>query len=114
MSINITGYLCYFLITTFIIVRVGHLCYTNGNIFVKALFPDDDDFCIRLNKILLTGYYLLNSGYCATTLISWNTLTNYFQLLEELCLRTSYIMGIIAVLHYCNILFITKFIKNKF
>ena len=40
MNLNITGYFIYLSITIFIILRVGKICYKNGNIFVAELIPE--------------------------------------------------------------------------
>ena len=76
MNHNIIGYLIYLTITILIIVRVGKICYKNGNVYVSELIPNHTDLCHKINQVLLLGYYLLNIGYCSMTLISWE---KYFQ-----------------------------------
>ena len=112
MNLNILGYAIYLIITTFIIVKVGKICYQNGNIYVSALIPDHMDLCHRTNQILLLGYYLLNIGYCAMTLISWETIHSFSQLIEVIAYKSATIIAIIAVMHYVNIFTITKYIQK--
>ena len=71
MNLNIIGYFIYLGITVFIILKVGKICYRNGNIYVAELIPNHADICQKINQVLLLAYYLLNIGYCAMTLISW-------------------------------------------
>jgi hypothetical protein len=111
-NLNIIGYFIYLIITIFIIIRVGKSCYKNGNVFVSELIPNHEDLCQRINQMLLLGYYLLNIGYCAMTLISWETIATTNQLIEVIATKTSIIIFIISGLHYINIIIITKYIQK--
>jgi hypothetical protein len=112
MNLNIIAYVIYLTITSFIILKVGRICYQNGNIFVSQLIPNHADLCHKINQILLLGYYLLNIGYCAMTLISWNKIIQINQLIEIIALKSAIIIGAIALLHYCNIFVLTKYIQK--
>mgnify|MGYP001268982184 FL=1 len=112
MNLNIIGYVIYLLITTFIIINVGKICYRNGNIYVAQLIPEHEDLCQKTNQVLLIGYYLLNLGYCAMTLISWDKIISYSQLVEVISIKTATIICIIAILHYFNIFILTKYIQK--
>ncbi|KAF2081064.1 hypothetical protein [Flavobacterium sharifuzzamanii] len=112
MNLNIIGYLMYLGITTFIILKVGKICYRNGNIFVLELIPNHTDLCQKINQVLLLAYYLLNIGYCAMTLISWQKIVSSTQLIETICVKTAVIVFIISILHYLNILIITKYVQK--
>ncbi|QLC67373.1 hypothetical protein LPB248_14010 [Flavobacterium sp. LPB0248] len=112
MNFNIIGYFVYLSITIFIILKVGKICYKNGNIFVLELIPNHADLCQKINQVLLLAYYLLNIGYCAMTLISWQKIISSSQLVEILCIKTAVIIFIISILHYLNILVITKYAKK--
>ena len=112
MNLNILGYIIFLLITTYIIIVVGKLCYRNGNIFVLGLIPNHKELCQQINKLLLISYYLMNIGYCAMTLISWSTVTNSTELVAIIASKTSIIVGILAVLHYLNIFILTNYIQK--
>ncbi|WP_264553365.1 hypothetical protein [Flavobacterium sp. N2038] len=112
MNFNIIGYFVYLSITIFIILKVGKICYKNGNIFVLELIPDHAELCQKINQVLLLGYYLLNIGYCAMTLISWQKIISSTQLIEIICIKTAIIIFIISILHYFNILIITKYVQK--
>lgn len=112
MNLNLIGYAIYLAITTYIIVVVGKICYRNGNVFVSALIPDHEELCIRTNKILLLGYYLMNIGYCAITLADWVTIASVNQLIELIAVKTGLIVLMISVMHYLNIFLITNYIQK--
>lgn len=109
MNLNIIGYIIYLGITTVIILKVGKICYKNGNIFVSELIPNHSYICQKINQILLLGYYLLNIGYCAMTLISWQKILSLAQLIETIGTKTAIIIFIISLLHYFNIIILTKY-----
>lgn len=112
MNLNIIGYAIYLLITIVIIVKVGRICYQNGNIYVAQLIPDHMDLCHKTNQVLLLGYYLMNIGYCAMTLISWEKIITFDQLIEVIAFKSAIIIGTIALMHYLNIYVLTKYIQK--
>lgn len=112
MNLNIIGYLIYLSVTSIIIIKVGRLCYDNGNIFVSQLIPNHIELCHQINKMLLTGYYLLNLGYCAMTIISWEKIQSINQLIEIIATKSAIIILTIGIMHYINIIFLTKYIKK--
>ncbi|MFN3754571.1 hypothetical protein [Flavobacterium sp.] len=112
MNLNIIGYAIYLSITIVIIVKVGRICYQNGNIYVAQLIPDHIELCHKINQVLLLGYYLLNIGYCAMTLISWEKIVTFDQLIEVIALKSAIIIGTIALMHYINLYVLTKYIQK--
>jgi hypothetical protein len=112
MNLNIIAYGIFMLIVAYIIVVVGRICYRNGNIYVLSLMPGHDDLCTRINKILLMGYYLVNIGYAAMTLISWQAITSMPMLIEMIAAKTAIIICILSVLHYTNIFILTNYAKK--
>jgi len=93
-------------------MKVGKICYKNGNIYVAELIPDHTEICQKINRVLLLAYYLLNIGYCAITLISWQKILSAAQLIETIGVRTAVIIFIISILHYLNIFILTKYIQK--
>lgn len=69
---NIIAYTIYLTISCFITVRVGKACYSNGWHFIKPLFLGHDELARAVNKLLLTGFYLVNLGIVAWNLHGWN------------------------------------------
>jgi|GEM_PF-847310 len=112
MNFNIIGYAAYLLFTVFIIVRVGKICYDNGNVFVAQLIPDHADLCHKINQVLLVGYDLINIGYCAITIIGWQKIDGLQVLVEIVTFRAALIISFIALMHYFNIFIITKYVHK--
>lgn len=112
MNLNILGYVIFLVITTYIIIVVGKICYRNGNIYVLELIPDHEELCQQINKILLIGYYLINIGYCAMTLIRWSAIISITDLIAIISSKTAIIVAILALLHYLNIFILTNYIQK--
>lgn len=112
MNYNIIAYLAFLLLITFIVIKVGRICYHNGNIFVAELIPDHTELCQQINKVLLVAYYLVNIGYSAMTLIFWETINSLQMLVEVLALKSAIIIGLLSLLHYLNIFILTNYIQK--
>jgi hypothetical protein len=112
MNLNLIAYGLFLAITIYIIVVVGQICYRNGTTYVLSLVPGHQELCTRINRILLTGYYLVNLGYTATTLTHWQRIETLDGFVEVLANRTGFIIILLAVLHYINLFIITRYIKK--
>ena len=112
MDYNLIGYGIFILIIVLIIVVVGKICYRNGNIFVASLIPDHLELCQQINKVLLVGYYLVNIGYAAMSLASWENINSLAHLVEVIAFKTAIIVCIFSVLHYLNIFILTTSIQK--
>ena len=112
MNLNILGYIIYFLITSIIIIKVGKICYQNGNIYVAQFIPNHLDLCQKTNQILLIGYYLLNIGYCCDDLNFLEQNCYNHTIIEVIAVKSAIIICTIALMHYFNIFIITKYIQK--
>lgn len=109
---NIIAYSIFLAIIIYIILVVGKICYRNGNIYVDRLIPDHSELCQQINKVLLVGYYLVNIGYAATTLITWKQIFTIEQLIEILSVKIATIAFILSFLHYSNIYILTNYVQK--
>ncbi len=112
MNLNIIAYISYFTLTAIIILYVGRVCYTNGDVFIKNLLPNNIVLANQVNKVLLIGYYLLNIGYCAITIISWDRIDSTLKLIEIVSYKVSFIVLLIGIVHYFNIYILKNYIHK--
>lgn len=112
MNYNLLGYLLFFLIMGAIIVKVGWACYTNGNRFVLHFIPDQKNFSLRINKMLLLGYYLVNLGYVIYAISNWETIDTLIIMIEHISYKTAGIVLVLSFLHYLNIIALTIVLKR--
>lgn len=99
---NTLAYIIYLLLTYLITVHVGLVFYRNGRLFILGMLDNNEALTSFINKLLLTGYYLLNLGYAAITLRFWDTITSWPALVAAIGSMTGKILLILAVIHGCN------------
>jgi hypothetical protein len=92
-------------------VDVGRRCFNSGKVYLEYLIKDKD-FCLTVNRILLGSYYLLNLGYIAISLSSWEKINNMEEVLTIVSTRVGSIALILCVLHFTNI-FILYVLRKK-
>lgn len=101
-TLNILTYAIYLMITFFITVRVGWICYKNGIYYIQSEI-NDIILAESINKLLLVGYYLFNLGYATIMIYSWKSIYNYPALIESLSSKCAYIVISLGLMHYFNI-----------
>ena len=110
---NTLAYIFYFILTYIITVRVGLIFYRNGRVFILQLFHGDEKLTDFINRILLTGYYLLNLGYAAVMVSSWKTIYHFSEVLLTVSHMTGLIMLTLACIHFFNMAVLYWLSKTK-
>ncbi|SHM78295.1 hypothetical protein SAMN05444266_1117 [Chitinophaga jiangningensis] len=111
---NILAYLIYLSITWVITVQVGWLFYRNGRVFILHFFNGDAQTTDAINRILLTGYYLLNLGYATLMISTWDALHNWLDVMGTVAQMTGRIMLTLGAIHCMNMLGIYLLGKRNF
>ena len=113
MNYNISAYIIYLSLMVFLIVFVGRYFYTNGRVFIIALFNGNVSLADQVNKLLLIAYYLFNIGYAFMKLSDWQKITTIEALLGSVTSNMTTLILILAVTHYFNMLVIYLFSRSK-
>lgn len=100
--LNIVSYIIFLAASFYITIDVGRRCYHAGKSYLEYLIHDTD-LCLTINRIILGCYYLINLGYIAISLTSWEKIASFEQVLTVSAIRIGNIMLILCVLHYINI-----------
>ncbi len=104
MNYTVTAYVLYLLITTYVVVVVGHLLHKNGRPFLINVFHGNISLAESVNNILLAGYYLVNIGYCVAALRIWAKIDLVRVLIEVLSVKIGTIVLVLGIMHLFNIL----------
>src|SRR5262245_40965798 len=56
-------YVIYFAASLSLTVFLARTFFRNGAVFLRDVFPEQDDLANALNHLLVVGFYLLNLGY---------------------------------------------------
>ena len=111
-NLTILAYSLYLPIGVFVTYRVGKSLYTNGRLYLQQIFQHNESIIDPINKILLTGYYLLNIGYVFVLMVQQLPIQTYEQLLEVLSIRIGIILISLGCIHFFNLL-VLYFISRK-
>jgi hypothetical protein len=103
MTFNTISYIIYAPIAIYITVAVGYQFYKNGLVYVQSIF-EDEKISLAINKILLIGYYLTNTGYAIMMIDRWEKVDSLLHLINVLSEKIATIILILAMLHYLNIM----------
>jgi hypothetical protein len=106
MNITLITYALYLTITAIIILKIGWLIYREGSVYLHDLFPSELMLADYINKLLLIGYYLLNLGYAAISLIAWRWLkpNDWLYALVSLAENIGLICMLLGAIHIINII----------
>lgn len=113
MNYNILAYIIFLILIIFVIVYVGRYFYSNGRIFIIALFSGNTTLADGINKLLLIAYYLFNIGYAFLKLRQWEKIPNIESLFSSLATNIGVLIFILALVHYFNMLVIYLLSKSK-
>ena len=102
-----------YLVSAYVItVHVGWKFYTTGNVYIMHLMENDVAFSNSINKLLLTGYYLLNLGYSAVMITFWKPVSGIDEFLANVSVMLGRIVLTLGVMHFINMYTIYLLSKN--
>ncbi len=113
MNYNISAYGVYLLLTVYVIVIVGNVLHNNGRPFLLTVFHGKISLADSVNSLLITGYYLLNIGYCVTTLKIWKEITTLQEFVEAVSSKTGKILLLLGLIHLFNV-FVLLIMEKKY
>jgi hypothetical protein len=111
--VNTIAYLIYLFVTYAITVHVGLRFYRNGRLYILDLLEGDEVITHSINRLLLTGYYLLNLGYAALMINNWETMYSWQDILVSISSMTGRILLILALIHYINMAVILHYSHRR-
>jgi len=113
MNYNLLTYSIYLPIIAIIMVKIGWMFYTHGEVFLLNIFEQNTALVKSVNNLLLIGYYLVNLGYAVITLSYWETVESVIQMCNTLGEHLGTIIIALALLHYNNVFLLNYLVKSK-
>lgn len=92
-------------------IWVGRVLYNNGAVFLLDI-TGNQQLAESINKMLLTGFYLINIGYVLYMAQTYGSLNNTRRLLELLTTKIGSISLLLGLVHYCNIFVLYRLRKR--
>ncbi|MBO0359348.1 hypothetical protein J0X19_15400 [Hymenobacter sp. BT186] len=103
MNYLLLVYGVYLPVTVLLTVWVARTLFTNGRTFLVDIFHGNEPLADSVNKLLLTGFYLINIGYATLTLRSDDPVNSYQQTVETLSIKLGTIILILGGMHFFNL-----------
>ncbi len=113
MNYNLIAYSIYVPIIGFIMIKIGWLFYTYGEIYLLHLYHNNQELVNSINKLLLISYHLLNLGYAIISIAYWEKLTNLTEVFSSISQHLGIIIIGLAVMHYNNIFILNYLVKTN-
>lgn len=110
---NTLAYIIYLFITYLVTVHVGFIFYKNGRRYLLNLWQGNEGITDSINRILLTGYYLLNLGYAAIMIRFWEKVDSYAELVSSISTMTGSILLTLGLVHFFNMAVILLISRMK-
>lgn len=109
---ELTYIISYLSIEILIIFLVGGHLFKHGAPYLKALFPleDLDKF---INKLLLTGYYLINIGFAIYSLVHGYVFQSWSTVIEILAHDIGFLCLMLGAIHFGNLLILFQLSKSS-
>jgi hypothetical protein len=104
MNYTLLAYTIYLLATITVILRVGHLLYRSGRPFIINCLHGNAALADAVNRVLLTGYYLVNAGYTVLFLRVKIPPQSYAETAELLGKKVGGIVLLLGIIHVCNLI----------
>ena len=109
------SYTLYLVLSSSVVFWVCNFCYQNGKVYLSNYFPNHLEIGHRINRLLRIAYYLLNIGLAVFCLYAIKNIATIDAMVRELSEMIGFILLVIGVLHFNNIIVIYllhKHIKN--
>lgn len=102
MSIVLTMYLCYVLISVALTVWVAHTLSRHGAVFLVDVFRDER-VATAVNRLLVVGFYLINLGYVALAIRVGSEVSDTQGAVEALSVKVGGVLVVLGVMHFFNL-----------
>jgi hypothetical protein len=98
----LTVYLAYGLTAVGLVTWLARTLYANGSLFLEEVFPGREQLAGAVNRLLVTGFVMLNLGWAALLLRAGKP-ADGAAAVEALALRLGLLLITLAVLHFVNL-----------
>jgi hypothetical protein len=113
MTIGITMYALYIVISTAFTIWVGRTIYKNGRAFLIDVFHGNDNLADSVNHLLVCGFYLISFGYVSLALTLGYTVFDAQEAIEALSTKVGAVLLVLGLMHFFNLFLFTHLRHRK-
>ncbi len=96
-------YVIYSAVAVGLTVWLAQTLYRNGEVFLADVFPDRIVLAAALNRLLVTGFYMLNLGY-AFLLLQEPSASGAAQAFQVLVNKLGILLVTLGLIHFVNMI----------
>lgn len=107
MQYLVPVYVTYSLAALALTAALARTLFRNGAVFLSQAFENEPELAAAINRLLVTGFYMLNLGYAFFLMRAdgANTATEGFEVLAQ---KLGILLVSLAVIHFANMLVFSK------
>lgn len=102
------AYFTYLIVSVVLTIWVGRTLHRSGRVFLVDAFHGNESLADSVNNLLKVGFYLINLGYIALYLQTYNPLQTLRQVIELESAKLGAVALILGLVHFVNILILAK------
>lgn len=102
MNYTIACYCFYLPITIVLTIWVARTLFHNGRVFLIEIFHGNEMLADSVNKLLLVGFYLVNTGYAVYTMTIVKDIYSNQMVFEVLSKKIGLIILVLGFWHFFN------------
>lgn len=112
MTIKVTMYVVYLLVSIGLTVWVAHTLSRAGKVFLVDAFGDER-LAGAVNHLLVVGFYLLNLGYVSVAMRDGATVGDTATAMERLSIKIGLVLLVLGVVHLFNVFALGRYRRNR-
>jgi len=107
-SYLIAYYVGYLVVALAVTVWIARILESSGRVFLLDACRGDSDLAASINRLLKVGFYLINVGYIACTINTYQPLNDPRQIIEMETTKLGGILLVQGIMHTVNIFILTR------
>ena len=93
-------------------VWLAHTLFTNGSVFLSDVFSDKPDLATAVNRLLVTGFFMVNLGF-ALLLVRQGGAETAGAAFQLLVTKLGVLLSSLAVVHFVNVAVFLKLRQRR-
>jgi hypothetical protein len=108
MTIGITTYMIYLVISIALTVWVARTLHKNGRVFLVDVFHGNEQLADSVNHLLVVGFYLINFGYVSLALKLGYDVSTAQEGIEALSVKVGMVLLVLGAMHFFNLFIFSR------
>jgi hypothetical protein len=113
MNAVVAAYLGYLALSIGLTAWVGRTLFSSGQAFLERVFAREGDLATSVNRLLLTGFYLVNAGFIALHLRTYGTVTDAREVIELLSAKIGVVVLVLGGMHFLNLYVFSRMWRGR-